>query len=162
MKVGTFALLDSPTAVEMAGFAGLDFVIIDCEHSTNTSPYGSDFVNMLRAATAGGIPAYVRVRVNDYGMIATALDVGAAGIIVPGVSSAQDMRRAVEAATWQPRGKRGAAPFGRIHRYGFSAIDIVPVMIFRREVIALWSFLGGLFISSSTPSTRNRTRKRFS
>jgi 4-hydroxy-2-oxoheptanedioate aldolase len=124
MKVGTFALLDSPTAVEMAGFAGLDFVIIDCEHSTNTSPYGSDFVNMLRAATAGGIPAYVRVRVNDYGMIATALDVGAAGIIVPGVSSAQDMRRAVEAATWQPRGKRGAAPFGRMHRYGFSAIDI--------------------------------------
>ncbi len=124
MKLGTFALLDSPTAVEMVGFAGFDFVIVDCEHSSSTAPYGGGFVNMLRAATAGGIPAYVRVRANDPSMIATALDLGAAGIIVPGVASAGDMRRAVLAATWQPRGTRGAAPFGRMHRYGFTPIDL--------------------------------------
>lgn len=122
--LGTFALLDSPTAVELVGFAGFDFVVVDTEHSAATAPFGASLLTMLRAATAGGIPAYVRVRANDPAMIATALDLGAAGVIVPGISSAAQMRDAVAAATWQPRGNRGAAPFGRMHRYGFTPLDM--------------------------------------
>ena len=44
----------------------------------------------------------------------------------------------------------------------FSAMLMEPVMILIRLMMALCNFLGGLVISCSTPSMRNRTRNRFS
>ena len=114
---GTFALADSPVFVEMLGMLGFDFVVIDCEHSA-TAPFGPGLEHLLRAADAGGVTPWVRVRSNDFGHIGTALDLGAQGVVVPHVKSAEDMRKAVSAAAWPPLGRRGAAPVTRAARYG--------------------------------------------
>ncbi len=114
---GTFALADSPVFVELLGVLGFDFIVIDCEHAP-TGPYGASLEHMLRAADAAHLAALVRVRANEPGQIGAALDAGAQGVVVPHITSAAEMRRAVAAAAWPPLGRRGAAPVTRAARYG--------------------------------------------
>jgi len=113
---GTFMLANSALIVEMIGYAGFDFVIIDCEHS-GTSPFG-DVEVMVRAADSVHLPAMVRIKQNDSAQIAAALDAGAQGVVIPHARSAEEMKRALYAATWPPQGGRGAAPVVRAAQYG--------------------------------------------
>ncbi len=79
--------LASPAIVEMCAYAGFDFTIIDNEHG------GADLgttEHMLRAARAAGIPAIVRCVEAD---IARVLDLGASGVQVPMVESAEQAAR---------------------------------------------------------------------
>lgn len=119
--LGSFAFLSSPTVVEILGRAGLDFVIIDQEHTRKSW----DVVeNMVRAAELCGMAALVRVARNEEKEILHALEVGAAGIMVPFVETAEDVRRAASALHYAPDGTRGtctqtrAAGFGE-HRSRF-------------------------------------------
>lgn len=45
--------------------------------------------------------------------IKTALDVGAAGVMIPGIDSAKAARQAVALSKFPPVGRRGACPFVR-------------------------------------------------
>lgn len=103
----------SPENVEMAGAAGYDFVIIDCEHGVMSM---DRTVEMLRAADASGITPIVRVPEQSAGAIMRALDCGAMGVIVPGVGSRAQAEAAVAAAKYRARdnaGARGACPSTR-------------------------------------------------
>ncbi len=113
---GTFMLANSPLVVEMIGYAGFDFVIIDCEHS-GTSPFG-DVEVMVRAADSVRLPAMVRIKQNNAAQIAAALDAGAQGVVIPHMRSAEEMKQALYAATWPPKGGRGVAPVVRAAKYG--------------------------------------------
>jgi 4-hydroxy-2-oxoheptanedioate aldolase len=119
---GCYAFLPSPAAVEILGRAGLDFVIIDQEHSRKDWQVVED---MVRAADACGIAALVRVSWNEDKEILHALETGAAGIVLPFVESADDVRRAAAAVRYAPEGTRGtctqtrAAGFGA-RRRGFA------------------------------------------
>src|SRR5688572_33047460 len=100
-RFGVFIELSSPESVEMAGWAGWDQCVIDCEHA----PIDNAFLpNMLRAAR---IPAFVRVPNSNPESIQGALDNGASGVIVPRLRSAEEAHRVVEAARFFPHGKRG-------------------------------------------------------
>lgn len=105
-----------PIAVEAAGYAGFDFVLLDTEHSaldiTAIEP-------MILAARATGVAAIYRVRHLDAAAIGRALDIGSDGILVPHVKSAQQARAVVEAARYAPLGHRGLGP-GRPIRFGLS------------------------------------------
>ncbi len=79
---GPFSLSGSPTLVETIGYAGFDFVIIDCQHGT-TSPFGNELEQQIRAAYAADIAPVVRTADNDRGQILKAMDFGAKGVIVP-------------------------------------------------------------------------------
>jgi 2-keto-3-deoxy-L-rhamnonate aldolase RhmA len=57
------------------------------------------------------------VRANDPALIGAALDVGAAGILVPQVSSVQAARDLVAAARFAPHGRRGVNPWVRAADY---------------------------------------------
>jgi 2-keto-3-deoxy-L-rhamnonate aldolase RhmA len=73
--LGSFVFLPSPGAVEILGHAGLDFVIIDQEHS----PKSWEMVeNMVRAAEVCGMAALIRVARIEEKEILHALEVGAA------------------------------------------------------------------------------------
>lgn len=119
--LGSFAFLSSPTVVEILGRAGLDFVIIDQEH---TRKCWDVVENMVRASELCGMAALVRVARNEEKEILLALEVGAAGIMVPFVETAEDVRRAASALRYAPEGTRGtctqtrAAGFGE-HRSRF-------------------------------------------
>jgi 4-hydroxy-2-oxoheptanedioate aldolase len=112
--IGTFVQTPSPVVPEVLAVLGVDFVCIDQEHSA----MGPETVQALvAAATAGGIPAIVRVPEGSPGFVGGALDSGAAGVIVPRVSSAAAAADVVRVARYPPAGDRGLGP-GRAAGYG--------------------------------------------
>lgn len=112
---GTFTAIPHPVAVEITAAAGPDFICIDCEHAQ----IGRERVeDMIRAADLHRVPAMVRVPGHAPEAIASALDTGAAGVLVPRVSSADEARAAVDATRFPPVGRRGVGP-GRAAGYGY-------------------------------------------
>jgi 4-hydroxy-2-oxoheptanedioate aldolase len=117
--VGGLLRMPGEFLVELAGVAGLDYVVIDCEHGP------ADLVALqhhLTAAQAHGLPVLVRVGQDDPGLVLRVLDLGAAGIIVPHVDTPEDARRAVAAAHYPPLGERGFATYSRAGRFGAASI----------------------------------------
>jgi 2-keto-3-deoxy-L-rhamnonate aldolase RhmA len=104
--LGTCVTFFDPTVTE-ALTRVLDFVWIDSEHN----PMSLERIQGHILATKGSqtVPL-VRVAANDPVLIKPVLDVGAAGVIVPLVKSAEDVRLAVAACQYPPQGIRGYGP----------------------------------------------------
>lgn len=115
--IGTFSQIPSAGVVELIGYLGFDYVIIDTEHGI-TGPYGPELEGLIRGARAGGVSALVRVTTNDQAMILKALDFGADGVVVPRVTNRAEAERAARACRYNPLGTRGACPPVRAARYG--------------------------------------------
>ena len=114
---GIFNSIPSPALVEMAGWAGFDFIIIDNEHGSA----GTDTTeHLIRAARASGIIPIVRCFETD---VSRALDMGASGVQVPMVQSVEQAER-LAAMVRYPRpaaanaGTRGCAFNHRAAGYG--------------------------------------------
>jgi 2-keto-3-deoxy-L-rhamnonate aldolase RhmA len=108
--LAVFSIIAASEVVEMIGLAGFDAVILDTEHG----PYGVQALgNLILAARARGLFAIVRVRTNEPSLIGAVLDAGAAGVLVPQVSSADAALKVVSAARFAPDGSRGANPWVR-------------------------------------------------
>jgi 2-keto-3-deoxy-L-rhamnonate aldolase RhmA len=107
MSPGIWLSLPSPTACEVVAEAGLDWVIVDAEHS----PFNPETLqHMLMGFKGSETVPVVRVPWNDAVMIKQALDMGWDGVLVPQVSSAEEARRAVAACRYPPIGNRGYGP----------------------------------------------------
>ena len=89
---------------QMLEAAGVDFVVVDTEHSGFTS---SDIADMMAWFKATTVAPFVRIPQIQYHFIARTLDAGALGIMVPNVNSAAKARAVVDAAKYAPLGKRG-------------------------------------------------------
>lgn len=86
--------------------AGCEFVLFDLEHSG----FGFETVkSAMRYFEAAELPTIVRVPSKEYHHIARALDVGAEGVMVPMVGSAEEARHIVNAMKYTPEGGRGVA-----------------------------------------------------
>lgn len=109
---GLFNSLPSPAIVEMCGYAGFDFVIIDNEHG---SAGFETTENMLRAARASGIVPVVRCLRHD---ISRVLDMGASAVQIPMVASAAEARELVQQVRYPRAGRRGSAFSPRAAGYG--------------------------------------------
>lgn len=113
--VATFSMIDAPEIPDLLARAGFDALVIDLEHG----PLGPASLNRLVPIARGaGIAPIVRVRTNEPSLIGAALDVGAAGVLVPQIDSAAAARRAVDAARFAPLGHRGVNPYVRSAGYG--------------------------------------------
>ena len=105
--LGTWAQMNSPEAVEIIGKAGFDFVVIDTEHGY----FGLETAeNMVRAADSSGVVPVIRVSEKNPTLIMKSLDMGAQGVIVPGISSKEDAVLSTQASKYAPIGHRGACP----------------------------------------------------
>ncbi|MFF3831875.1 HpcH/HpaI aldolase/citrate lyase family protein [Streptomyces sp. NPDC002458] len=112
---GALLRLPSETLVEMAGVAGFDYVVIDCEHG----PADTALLQQhLTAAAAQGTDVLVRVGSAEPALALRCLDLGAAGLIFPHVDSHEDAARAVAASHYPPWGERGFATYSRAGRFG--------------------------------------------
>lgn len=101
---GIWVCSGSPLVAEICAGAGLDWTLIDMEHS----PHSLDSVlAQLQAVAAYPITPVVRVPVGDVVTIKQVLDLGAQNILVPMISSVTDAERAVSAVRYPPRGVRG-------------------------------------------------------
>ena len=96
-----------PDLVETLGLLGFDFYILDTEHGT-AGPVEAAAV--VRACEGAGLAPLVRPRGLDAKLILQLLDAGMTGVMLPGVRSADDVRRLVEAVKYPPDGLRGIAP----------------------------------------------------
>jgi 2-keto-3-deoxy-L-rhamnonate aldolase RhmA len=112
--LGTGCSTASPVSVEILGYSGFDFVICDTE-VLMVNP--ETLEDMIRAAEATGTIPVVKLKRNDPVMIQDALNAGAPACKVPHVTSADDLKRAIDAAYFAPRGHRGLCPVARANQY---------------------------------------------
>ncbi|MEQ1611921.1 MAG: aldolase/citrate lyase family protein [Hyphomicrobiaceae bacterium] len=115
---GCSVMFPSPQMVEMLGYAGFDWVLIDCEHGS-IGP--GDVELMCMAADAVGITPIGRPRSNASSEISALMDRGVMGVQVPHVNTAEDARRAVSAVKFGPGAGRGLAAGTRPDRWGLGA-----------------------------------------
>ncbi|MDR0559729.1 MAG: aldolase [Prevotellaceae bacterium] len=111
---GPFMKTGDAAFVECAGHAGFDFVILDMEHGPTDF---SNLQNLIRGAEVAGTVPIVRTYDSSETAISKALDLGAKGIQVPQIQSAEEAREAVKAAKYFPKGERGVCRFVRAANY---------------------------------------------
>lgn len=114
---GFYVASPTPTIVELAGAAGLEWVRIDWAHSALDLPI---IENMIRAAECHDIAPFVRLNM-DAQKISSVLEMGALGIIVPDIETVEDARAVVDAAKFSPIGERGM--FSVPRKSGYGSID---------------------------------------
>lgn len=112
VALGTMVLEFATTGIaRIVAAAGAEFVLFDMEHTG----WSMETIRMLLATTpANEVVPLVRVPATEYHFVARVLDLGAMGVMVPMVESAEQARRLVQSAKYPPIGRRGAA-FGFAH-----------------------------------------------
>jgi 2-keto-3-deoxy-L-rhamnonate aldolase RhmA len=107
LKLGHFIVeFATPGIGHILKSAGSEFVLFDLEHS------GFSFETVksaIRYFEAAGVAVIVRVPSKEYHHIARACDMGAEGIMVPMVGSAEEARAILDCMKYHPEGKRGVA-----------------------------------------------------
>ncbi len=103
-KMGLFVNSHSPTVAEQLAHSGYDWLLIDSQHG----PMGFETLsNMIGAVGSGGAKSMVRVAgYHDRGGIQQALDVGADGVLVPYINTAEEARAAVSCCKYPMEGTR--------------------------------------------------------
>ncbi|BBP59407.1 aldolase/citrate lyase family protein [Pseudomonas sp. St316] len=107
--------------IEVAGNWGLDFVFIDAEHTA--LGVDKDMEKLILAANYAAIHSLVRVRGTLEWDIRKALEMGAAGVIVPQVHSAGQMREIIRCSKFPPSGRRGGDSSVRSANYAGPGFD---------------------------------------
>jgi 4-hydroxy-2-oxoheptanedioate aldolase len=111
---GPFMKTLDASFVEITGYAGFDFAILDMEHG----PAGfADMQNLIRGASLSGLAAIVRTSDASETAISRALDLGACGVQVPQIQSADEARAVIRTAKYFSAGERGVCRFVRAARY---------------------------------------------
>jgi len=103
---GAWCDLASPLATEMVARAGYDWLVVDLEHGAATE---AELVPLLLAAAVGGATPLVRPQSGERLRIGRALDLGAAGVVIPRLDTAAEVAEAVSFIRYPPSGVRGVA-----------------------------------------------------
>ena len=103
-KIGLSLNSHSPTVAEQMAHSGYDWLLVDTQHG----PMGNlELSAMLAGIANGGAKSMVRVQgYHDRGGIQQALDMGADGVLVPYINSADEARHAVSCARYPTAGTR--------------------------------------------------------
>jgi 4-hydroxy-2-oxoheptanedioate aldolase len=154
---GLWATIPSPLTAEALAASGPDYVVVDEQHGA-VGPEA--MAAMLVAIAARGAAPLVRVAANEPFAIGRALDLGAAGVIVPLVESAAEAARAVAACRYAPEGSRSYGPLRAPLAHGSADPDVLGgaiclVMVETRagleavEEIAATPGLDGVYVGPS-------------
>jgi 2-keto-3-deoxy-L-rhamnonate aldolase RhmA len=101
---GLWVTLESASISEMAVSLGLDWIVIDAEHGHLD---WKDILEHVRATVRSDTVALVRIAELNAGLIKRVLDIGADGVVIPWVETAQQLKQAVAFAMYPPEGVRG-------------------------------------------------------
>jgi 4-hydroxy-2-oxoheptanedioate aldolase len=105
--LGVWSSYPTAAAVEVLASSEADFVVLDLQHGAAT---WESVVDLVRVIDLLGKPAMVRVGRNDPADVMRALDLGASGVIVPAVESAEEAARVAAAARYPMDGIRSFGP----------------------------------------------------
>jgi 4-hydroxy-2-oxoheptanedioate aldolase len=130
--VGAILQLPSAPAAEIVAQAGFDWLLIDTEHG----PIDIETVHgMIRATSGTNATPTVRVARNLDWLAKRVLDIGALGVMMPGVNSGEEAVAAVHAVRYPPEGNRGVGPTFAALRWGLAGEDYIRSA--DREVMAI-------------------------
>ena len=101
--LGGWLMIPDPIVVEAAGRAGFDWVGIDLQHGTWDLELAFRGIQLLDAL---GSPVLVRLAQEELALMPRLLDHGASGVVIAMVSSATAVADALDAARYQPVGRR--------------------------------------------------------
>lgn len=107
VPLGIFISSLDPAVTDIMAAERFNYVVLDGEHGRFSR---IEVENHVRAARAGGTLTFVRILENAPALIQSMLDVGAQGLFVPHIDTAEQARAAVAAARYAPQGKRGMCP----------------------------------------------------
>lgn len=133
----------NPNIVRIFRRAGSDFVIVDDEHGYFDF---TQLAGLIAVANGIGLPIIIRVPGVSREYITKVLDMGADGILVPMVNTAEQAREIVRYAKYTPLGARGISTTRAHTGYGVSDLNAylaaanrrvnVCVQIETREAVA--------------------------
>jgi 4-hydroxy-2-oxoheptanedioate aldolase len=103
-KMGLFLNSHSPTVAEQLAHSGYDWLLVDTQHG----PMGNECLSgMLAGIANGGATSMVRVGgYSDRAGIQQSLDIGADGVLVPYINTADEARAAVSCCRYPTAGTR--------------------------------------------------------
>jgi 4-hydroxy-2-oxoheptanedioate aldolase len=104
---GGWCIIPSALSAEVIAQQPFDWVGIDWQHGFIDY---EKTASMVQSISVGGAFPLVRVTANEPWIIMKALDIGAAGVIVPLVNNRAEAERAVEASFYPPIGGRSFGP----------------------------------------------------
>jgi 4-hydroxy-2-oxoheptanedioate aldolase len=134
---GLWSITGNHAVIDTASSAGPDFIVVDTQHGIDL---GQVDASLFTVMDGYGVAGLIRVEAIDLGRIGRALDLGAAGIVVPLVASADDAARAVHAARHAPRGGRS---FGmQTRRVG--PFDEKPYVVIQVETAGAIAEIGAI------------------
>ena len=130
---GMWVCSGSPLIAELCAGSGLDWLLVDAEHSPNGL---ESILAQLQAIHGYPVHTLVRPPVNDTVLIKQYLDLGVQNLLVPMVHSVAEAEAAVAATRYPPHGVRGvgsalarAARWNRVPDYLARASETVSVTV---------------------------------
>ncbi len=101
---GLWATLESASVTEMAVALGMDWVVIDAEHGHLD---WKEINEHIRAGLRSDTVVLVRLAERSTARTKRALDIGADGVVIPWVSTVEELEEAIRDARYPPEGRRG-------------------------------------------------------
>lgn len=137
--LGTMVTLPTPAVAEILADIGFDWLFIDGEHG----PLEIGDILAVLQTVGSRVACIVRVPAAEETAIKRVLDLGADGIIVPQVNTAEQAAAVVRFARYAPAGSRGVG-LARAHGYGArfkeyleTANDRVSVVVQAEHALAV-------------------------
>lgn len=132
-QLGMWVCSGSPLVAEICAGAGLDWLLIDGEHS----PIGLETTSaLLQAVAPYPVTPLVRAPSDDAVVLKQLLDLGAQNVLVPMVDTAEQAADVVRAVRYPPRGVRGVgsalsrgARWSRVEKYMADVDRYVSVFV---------------------------------
>src|SRR5919199_5478072 len=130
--IGTIVQIPSAPLAEIMAQVGFDWLLIDTEHG----PIDIETVHgMVRATSGTNTTPTVRVARNLDWLAKRVLDIGALGVMMPGVNSGEEALAAIRAVRYPPEGNRGVGPTFAALRWSLAGEDYIRDA--NREVMAI-------------------------
>ena len=101
---GLWVSLEAPGISDMAVSLGMDWIVIDAEHGHLG---WKEIHEHVRATVRSETVVLVRIAELSPGLIKRVLDIGADGVVVPWIETAEQVRQAVAFSKYPPEGVRG-------------------------------------------------------
>jgi 2-keto-3-deoxy-L-rhamnonate aldolase RhmA len=101
---GVWVTLEAAAVTDISVGLGLDWVVIDAEHGHLD---WAEILEHVRATVRSNTVALVRLSEANPGLIKRALDIGADGIVIPRVETADQLRSIIRSSRHAPLGTRG-------------------------------------------------------
>jgi 4-hydroxy-2-oxoheptanedioate aldolase len=131
--VGMWVCSGSPLVAEICAGSGLDWLLIDAEHSPNGL---ESLLAQLQAVSGYSITPLVRPPSGDPVAVKQYLDLGAQNLLVPMVDTAEQATEVARAVSYPPAGIRGvgsalarASRWNRVEDYLLRARDTVSLFV---------------------------------